>query len=74
MLLSDDDTLFPELDADERHVADEWLNGYLRLVLRILRERRTPSDTITCPHPPIDGSRGTGTIGTPRNNAPSASP
>lgn len=73
MLLSDDDTFFPELAADERHVADEWLNGYLCLVQRILRERRTASDNIY-PHPPIDGSRGTGTIGTRRNNAPPASP
>ena len=40
MLLNDADTFFPELGGDERRLADEWLEDYLRIVIRICRERR----------------------------------
>lgn len=31
------DTFFPELEGDEREIADAWLRDYLRLVIQIHR-------------------------------------
>lgn len=39
MQLKKPDTYFPELDGEQQRLADEWLLRYLRLVLRIMRER-----------------------------------
>lgn len=57
-------TYFPELEGDEQHRADEWLDGYLRLVIRIQREYREGTSSKSYPQPSIDESVGTGKVRT----------
>lgn len=40
MSRSEPDAFFPDLDDEERKAADQWLDDYLRLVLRIYREHQ----------------------------------
>ena len=56
-------TYFPELSGDAQRVADEWLDGYLQVVLRLAREHRARDDA-SYPQGGIDDVGGTGTIGT----------
>ena len=61
------DTYFSELHGDEQRAADEWLERFIRLVLRIryaYRQRQSyPQDA-------LDGSGGTGTVRTSTGATP----
>ena len=56
---------FPSLAHDEQLIADEWLDGYLRLLVRIDQENVEHLTAPRYPQPPVDERRGTGTVGTP---------
>lgn len=67
---------FPELKGDEQRQADEWLRGYLRLVMRIYREHldeidgieRVPKRPLGAVHSPsVDSVQSTGNVGTCEN-------
>ncbi len=58
-------TFFPELEGDVRKEADLWLRDYLALVIRIAAGPKTETRSSSYPHPMVDCSIGTGTIGTP---------
>lgn len=57
---------FPGLAHDEQLIADEWLDGYLRLLVQIHQEHLENSTAPRYPQPPVDERRGTGTLGTPQ--------
>jgi hypothetical protein len=57
------DSYFPELEGDEQRLADEWLEGYLRLVVRIYREH-LESRRASYPQEAIDAVAGTGSVRT----------
>lgn len=66
------ESYFPELEGDDKRLADEWLDGYLQLVNRIRREHldRAPRPQ-SYPQAPVDDSSGTGTVRTAtRRNSP----
>ena len=66
------ETCFPELPGDQQHAADEWLDGYLRLVARIWREHCLGRESSSCPQVTVDESSGTGKVRTA--DGPSSSP
>lgn len=53
-------TYFPELEGAEQEAADEWLIGYLRLVMRIHGESAQRS----YPQVAVDTTAGTGRVRT----------
>ncbi len=63
-------TYFGELTGEAQRVADEWLDGYLQVVLRLARARRDHRDRDDASYPQggIDDVGGTGTIGTSSSN------
>ena len=64
------DTYFPELADDEQRLADDWLDGYLGLVLRIQREHAESRGLSGYPQSPLDADRGTGMVRTPSQALP----
>jgi hypothetical protein len=56
---------FPELDDALQKEAECWLREYLALVIRIAASSKRESSQQCCPHPLLDASTGSGTIGTP---------
>jgi hypothetical protein len=44
--------------------ADEWFDGYLRLLLRIRHEHLEQPNRSSCPQTAVDDSNGTGTVST----------
>lgn len=62
-------TYFPELTGDEQREADAWFLSYLRLVVRIFRERSFARAS-SYPQVPVDETRGTGKVRTARNQRP----
>jgi hypothetical protein len=56
-------TYFPELEGEERAAADEWLFGYLKLVMRIWRDHRN-ARAESYPQAGVDESSGTGRVRT----------
>ena len=53
-------TYFPELEGKDQREADDWLLGYLQLVVRIWLEHRDRS----YPQAGVDESSGTGRVRT----------
>jgi len=64
------ETYFPELEGEQRRLADEWLGEYLRLILRIVKDRRGRAAFDICPQPALDDNSGTGKVRTPKATDP----
>ena len=60
------ETNFPELDGEEQRTADEWLEGYLKLLVRIWREHLARQANASCPQTALDVHEGTGKVRTAR--------
>jgi hypothetical protein len=58
------DTYFPELEGEEQRAADEWLEGYLRLLMRIRREHLARQEDGSYPQTRVDTRAGTGKVRT----------
>jgi hypothetical protein len=59
------DIHFIETNRDEQLIADEWLDGYLRLLIRVRREHIERLEAASYPQSSLDDADGTGTVRTP---------
>ena len=56
------ESYFPELQGEEQQSADEWLDGYLRLVIRIWHGHLEGQKTSSYPQVAVDDAAGTGNV------------
>jgi hypothetical protein len=64
------DSYFHELDGELQRLADEWLVEYVRLILRLVRNRRGHHRAESYPQSALDDDAGTGKVRTPRTADP----